>query len=329
MKRVVTLLVAIAALAVGVHTALAHTSRADVQTGVVVVQTNLAYQNGSAAGTGIVLTSSGEVLTNNHVIRGATTVKVVVPQTRKSYTARVVGYSVGNDVAVLQLQHASGLATATLGSSAGLKVGRSVTAVGNAGGTGSLTVSTGTITGLRRAITVADDQGGSERLSGLIETDAQLQPGDSGGPLLDADGRVIGIDTAASAGFSFRDANDGFAIPIDRAVTLAKQIVAGRGSATVHIGKTAFLGVSVQPTNPFDNSGVHVGDVVSGGPVAKAGLAAGDVITALNGRSIGTSNALVSALLVHHPGDTVKLTWTDASALSQTAAVTLASGPPQ
>jgi len=329
MKRVLTLLVATAVLAFGVHAALARTSSGNVQTGVVVVETNLAYQNGSAEGTGIVVTPSGEVLTNNHVIRGATTIKVVVPQTHKAYTARVVGYTVADDVAVLQLQHASGLATVTLGNSAGLKAGQSVTAVGNAGGTGSLTVTTGTITGLQRAITVADDQGGSERLAGLVETDAALQPGDSGGPLLDSAGRVIGIDTAASAGFSFRDANEGFAIPIDRAVTLAKRIAAGHGSATVHIGKTAFLGVSVQATSPFDSTGVAVGDVVSGGPVAKAGLAAGDVITALNGRSIATPTALVSALLVHHPGDTVKLTWTDGSGATHSASVELGSGPPQ
>ena len=329
MKRVLVLVAATTALAFGVHAALARTSSADVQSGVVVVDTNLAYQNGSAEGTGIVLTSSGEVLTNNHVIRGATTVKVVVPQTRKTYIARVVGYTVSGDVAVLQLQHASGLATATLGSSAGLKLGQSATAVGNAGGTGSLTVTTGTITGLQRAITVADDQGGSERLAGLVETDAALQPGDSGGPLLDSAGRVIGIDTAASAGFSFRDANDGYAIPIDRVVTLAKQIAARHGSATVHIGKTAFLGVSVQPTSAFGSNGVLVGDVVTGGPVAKAGLASGDVISALSGRSIPTPTALVSALLVHHPGDAVKLSWTDGSGVGHSATVTLGSGPPQ
>jgi S1-C subfamily serine protease len=328
MKRALALLVAVAALAVGVHAALAHTSRTSVQSGVVVVKTNLAFQNGAAAGTGIVLTASGEVLTNNHVIRGASTIKVVVPQTRKTYAARVVGYDVGDDVAVLQLQHASGLPTVTIGSSAALKVGQSVTAVGNARGTGSLTVTTGKITGLQRAITVGDEQGGAERLAGLVETNAQLQPGDSGGPLLDASGRVIGIDTAASAGFSFQDANDGYAIPIDRAVTIAKQVVAGHGSATVHIGKTAFLGVQVRSADAY-GGGVLVGGVVSGGPVAKAGIGAGDVITALNGRSIASPTALVSALLVHHPGDTVTVTWSDASTGTHAAKVTLGSGPPQ
>ncbi|MGH2999633.1 MAG: S1C family serine protease [Gaiellaceae bacterium] len=329
MKRAFTLLFAVAALAVGAHAALAHTSRATVQTGVVIIDTNLAFQNGAAAGTGLVLTSSGEVVTNNHVIRGASKITVVVPQTRKSYVARIVGYDVNDDVAVLQLKNASGLSTIKLGNSAGVKVGQSVTAVGNAGGTGSLTVTTGRITGLARAITVSDEEGGAERLAGLVETDAQLQPGDSGGPLLDSAGHVIGIDTAASAGFSFRDANDGYAIPIDRVVTIAKQVVAGHGSATVHVGKTAFLGVSIQPADAFGGGGVLVGRVVSGGPVAKAGLLAGDIITAVNGRAVASQNALVAALLLHHPGDTITVSWTDRLGDSHRGKVTLASGPPQ
>ncbi|HKT45509.1 MAG TPA: trypsin-like peptidase domain-containing protein [Gaiellaceae bacterium] len=329
MKRALTLLFAAGAFVLGVHAALAGPSRAAAQTGVVVVETNLAFENGEAAGTGIVLTPNGEVVTNNHVIRGASTVKIVVPQTRKTYTARVVGYTVTGDVAVLQVQHASGLATVALGSSASLKVGQSVTAVGNAGGAGSLAVTTGKVTGLARAITVSDDQGGAERLAGLVETDAQLQPGDSGGPLLDAAGHVIGIDTAASAGFSFRDANDGYAIPIDRVVAIAKQVVAGRGSTTVHVGKTAFLGVQVQPADAFGGGGVLVGGDVAGGPVAKAGLRAGDIITALNGRSVASPGALVAALLVHHPGDTITLTWQDRLGTAHRAKVTLASGPPQ
>ncbi|HEY2543237.1 MAG TPA: PDZ domain-containing protein, partial [Gaiellaceae bacterium] len=152
-----------------------------------------------------------------------------------------------------------------------------------------------------------------------------LQPGDSGGPLLDASGRVIGIDTAAYAGFRFQDASDGYAIPIDRAVTIAKQVAARHGSATVHVGGTAFLGVQVQP----GANGILVGGVVSGGPVAKAGIGAGDFITAVSGRSVATPGALVSALLVHHPGDTITLSWIDNLGGTHTAKVTLGSGPPQ
>src|SRR5581483_10780311 len=162
-------------------------------TGIVDVRTTLGYEQGAAAGTGIVLTSSGEVLTNNHVIRGATAVRVVIPGAGRSYKAKVIGYDVSDDVAVLQLSGASNLRTASLGSSSSLKVGQHVTATGNAGGTGRLTSATGTITG-------RDEQNGSEQLTGLIETNAALQPGDSGGPLLDSSSHVIGMNTAASVG---------------------------------------------------------------------------------------------------------------------------------
>ena len=172
--------------------------------GVVVINTNLSYANASAAGTGMVVSSSGEVLTNNHVIRGATSISVVVPSTGRRYSARVVGYAIGADVAVLKLTNASGLTTVSLGSSAGLRRGDPVTAVGNAGGTGRLVSASGTIRALGQAITVNDDSGGTARLTGLIRTDADLQPGDSGGPLLDASGHVIGIDTAASSSYAFQ-----------------------------------------------------------------------------------------------------------------------------
>jgi S1-C subfamily serine protease len=299
-----------------------------VQAGVVVVDTNLAYEHGAAAGTGIVLTSSGEVLTNNHVIRGATTIHVVLPGTRRTYAARVLGYDVTADVALLQLQHASGLATASIGDSSTLVRGQLVTAVGNAGGTGALTVTKGRITGLGRTITVSDDQGGSVQLANLVETDAPLQPGDSGGPLLDSAHRVVGMDSAASARFSFHGTNDAYAIPINRAVSIARQIVAGHGSTQVHVGGTAFLGVQVQPAGAIE-SGVLVGGVVPGGPVAKAGVVAGDVITAVDKHSVASGAKLVSVLLVHHPGDKVALAWHDPSSGSHTSTITLASGPPQ
>ncbi|HEY8028064.1 MAG TPA: trypsin-like peptidase domain-containing protein [Gaiellaceae bacterium] len=329
MKRTFALLLAAAGLVVGVHAALARTSRATVQNGVVVVNTNLAFDHGQAAGTGIVLTSNGEVLTNNHVVRGASTIHVVFPLTKRSYAARVLGYDVTADVALLQLQHASGLATASIGNSSTLRRGQSVTAVGNAGGTGRLTVTTGLITGLGRTIAVNDDQGGAVQLVDLLETNASLRPGDSGGPLLDSARRVVGMDSAASASFSFRGSSDAYAIPINRAVSIAKQIAAGHGSAQVHIGSTAFLGVQAQPAGASDTGGVLVGGVVSSGPVAQAGVVAGDVLTALNGRGIASPTKLVSALLVHHPGDKVTLRWSDASGEMHTATITLASGPPQ
>ena len=143
-------LVALVAIGSGTAYAATRTTSPPIGTGVVVIDTNLAYQNASAAGTGIVLTSSGEILTNNHVIAGATTIRVSVPKTTHTYTARVVGYDTTADVAVLQLQKASNLKTVTTGSASSLKLGARVTAVGNAGGTGTLTSSRGTVTGLNQ-----------------------------------------------------------------------------------------------------------------------------------------------------------------------------------
>jgi S1-C subfamily serine protease len=334
-RRALTLIFVVVALAAaGARVARAHMSRTAAQTGVVVVNTNLAYQNGAAAGTGMVLTPNGEVLTNNHVIRGATTIRVVLPQTGKSYAARVVGYDIAADVALLQLKNASGLATVTLGDSSRLAIGQAVTAVGNAGGTGTIIVTTGRITGLNRNITVSDEQGGTVQLNDLVETNASLHPGDSGGPLLDSKGHVIGMDSAASAGFTFHGApSDGYAIPIGRATSLVNQMLAGRSSAQVHIGATAFLGVQVQTSGYFSGGAYKAGElvmgVVPGAPVAKAGISAGDVITALDGHPVASQAALVALLLPHHPGDTITLSWVNRSSAAHRATVTLASGPPQ
>jgi len=333
-SRILPLVLVAAALAAGARVATARTTRGAATDGIVVVDTNLAYENGAAAGTGMVLTPGGEVLTNNHVIRGATTIRVIVPSTHHTYSARVVGYDLDADVAILQLKGASGLATVSTGSSGGLKRGQDVTAVGNAGGTGTLTSTTGSVVALGRNITVSDDQGGAEQLQGLVETDAPLQPGDSGGPLLDGSGRVIGMDTAASAGFTFQPGgSEGFAIPIDRALAIAKQIVAGRSSAQVHVGGTAFLGVQLQPSGYYRSgqysAGQMVDGVVPGSPVANAGIVAGDVITKVDGHSVDSSAALISLLLQRHPGDRVTLAWVDELAGVHTGTITLASGPPQ
>jgi len=305
-------------------------SGAAPRSGVVVIDTNLSYANAWAAGTGMVISSSGEVLTNNHVIRGATAIRVVVPQTGRRYTARVVGYAIGGDVAVLRLANASGLATVSLGSSASLSRGQAVTAVGNAGGTGSLVNASGTIRALGQGITVSDDSGSSVRLSGLIRTDANLQPGDSGGPLLDASGRVIGMDAAASFGSRPRSGvNEGYAIPIDRALRVARQIEAGHGSATVHVGPTAFLGLLVEPGGEADVAGAVVAQVVPGGPAARAGVGPGDVVTRVDGHAVSTTAAIVKLLQRKHPGDTVTLSWIDQTGSRTTARARLVSGPPQ
>ena len=220
-------------------------------------------QGAVAAGTGIVLTSNGTVLTNNHVIRGATSIKVTDVGNGRTYTAKVVGYDASRDVAVIQLQNASGLTTANLGDSSSVQSGDSVTALGNAGGKGGTpSVATGTVTALNQGITASDDGSGanSEQLTGLIETNADIQPGDSGGALVNSYGLVIGMNTAASSGTQFQSesgqsAVQAYAIPIDKAESIAKQVEAGQGSSTVHIGATAFLGIESGGTSSGSGSG--------------------------------------------------------------------------
>ena len=267
-------------------------------TGVVVVNTRLAYGGGGGAGTGVVLTSSGTVLTNNHVIRGAGTVRVTVPSSGRTYTATVAGYSVSKDIAVLELRDAQGLATVQTGNSNTVDVGDSVTAVGNAGGTGKLTTKRGKVTGLSESITVRNVDGEPFTLPGLIETTAPLRSGDSGGPLLAGD-RVIGIDAAAGGGFFFRGSAQGYAIPINRALKIAGQIEAGRSSSTVHVGPTAFLGVGLQPASAVgdDVSGALVERVASGTPAAKAGIGANDLITSFAGKPVSSPASLRKLVL--------------------------------
>jgi S1-C subfamily serine protease len=321
---------ATAALAVAAHSLAAGATTPVLGTGVVDVTTNLGYQNASAAGTGMVLTAAGEILTNNHVIRGATTIRVIDPSTGRSYGATVVGYSVTNDVAVLQLTGASHMRTVTLGAAA-VKIGQRVTAVGNAGGAnGKPIAAAGKVTGLGQSIVASDENGISEQLVSLIRIDAALQPGDSGGPLLNAAGRVIGMDTAASVGFEFQSAHQGFAIPIGRALSFARQITAGRVSATIHIGSTPFLGLSLASTSADQaTNGLVVAAVVSGSPADQAGIVAGDTLTAIDGQPVASYATLSSLLLLHNAGDTVTVAWLDQTGTAQTASVQTAVGPPQ
>lgn len=217
--------------------------------GVVLINTEV-YTGSQAAGTGIVLSSSGTVVTNYHVVEGSTAIRVTVASTGKTYNAKVVGADQKSDIAVLQLSGASGLATATIDKHA-VDVGDDVTAVGNAGGTGSLTQAKGEVTALNRKITTqAEDTVAGETLTGLIQTDADVQPGDSGGPLLDSQDEVTGIDAAASSG----GATQGYAIPIATALRIAGQIESGRATKTVRIGPAAYLGIQVTTASTPDQS---------------------------------------------------------------------------
>ncbi|MBV9382926.1 MAG: trypsin-like peptidase domain-containing protein [Streptosporangiaceae bacterium] len=330
-----------------------------VDPGLVDVTSTLGYQQATAKGTGIVLTPNGEVLTNNHVVQGATSVSVTDIGNGKTYKATVVGYDSGKDIAVLQLSGASGLTTASTGDSSAVQTGDGVVALGNAGGVGGTpSVAAGTVTALNQSITASDEGAGtSENLTGLIETNANIQAGDSGGPLVNSYGQVIGVDTAASSGYQlspFGQGNSssqpgttqGFAIPVNTALSIARQIEAGQASSTVHIGETAFLGVQIQNSGSDSSgfggfggfgqfgsgdgqsvSGVAIAGAESGSPAANVGLTAGDVITSVAGQPVSTGTSIQSVLGKYHPGDQISIGWTDQDGQSHTTTVTLATGP--
>jgi S1-C subfamily serine protease len=314
------------------------TSQIATQTdpGLVDINTTLGYQQARAAGTGMVLTSSGEVLTNNHVINGATSITARDIGNGRTYQAKVVGYDHSHDVAVLQLQGASGLQTVTLGDSGSASSGQKVVALGNALGKGGTpAVATGHIASLGASITASDEGAGtSEQLTGLIHHNAGIQPGDSGGPLVNTAGQVIGINTAASQGTQFQgQQTQAFAIPISQAKSIAGQIEAGTSSTTVHIGPTGLLGVQIMSAGSAAANGIQTGaganvaGVVAGTPAAGAGLTQGDVIVSVDGQSVSSPEQLQSALGQHHPGDSVTIGWQDQTGQTQSASVVLANGP--
>ena len=315
---------------------------AQTDPGLVDINTTLGLQGAAAAGTGQVLTSNGLVLTNNHVIDGATSIRVTDIGNGQTYTAKVVGYAQHKDIAVIQLQGASGLQTVKTGDSSSVTAGEKVVALGNALGKGGTpSVAVGHITGLNASITASDSSAGtSEHLNGLIHHNAPIQPGDSGGPLVNTAGQVVGINTAASGstGFQFQTGHNSgqtqaFAIPIDEALAIAGQIEAGQASSTVHIGATGLLGVEVMSASDAAANGIQAGSgaviagTVSGMPAAQAGLTQGDVITSAGGQRVNSPEALQAALEQHHPGDSVTIGWTDQSGQAHTATVTLANGP--
>jgi S1-C subfamily serine protease len=297
----------------------------------------------------MILTSNGYVLTNNHVIEGSTSITARDVATGKSYTGTVVGYDLTKDIAVLKLRNASGLTTVSLGNSNDIKTDEQVVGIGNAGGVGGTpSFSAGTIVATGQSITANNNENpnGSESLSGLIETNAPIEPGDSGGPLVTTSGKVVGVDTAASqngGGFGFSQtttATQAYAIPINTALSIVKEIEAGDASATVHIGKTAILGIEVDAANAgipsgisgapsSSTSGVTVGTVMANTPAANAGLVAGDVITSFDGHAV-TSTAQLSALeYTLKPGQSVTIDYVNQSGTPAALTFDLVSGPPQ
>lgn len=326
-------------------------------TGVVLIDTELGYENAEAAGTGIVLSKDGLVLTNNHVIADSTKISVTVATTGKTYEASVVGSDSTEDVAVLQLKGASDLQPATVDDDS-VTVGDDVTAVGNSEGQGQLQAADGTVTDLGASVTTtAQGSEDSETLNNMIQVQADIVSGDSGGALLDGEGEVVGMNTAASSGSA---TVTGFAIPIESALSTAESIIDGEQTSTNTLGYPAFLGIGVQQDSqsgqgqsgqgsqsiqPGDGSsngqsgqpsqsgsssqaaGAVVAGVYENTPAAEAGLTAGDTITQIGSTQITDGTALSSAIAEHKPGDTVSLSWTDADGQSHTSEVTLTEGP--
>jgi S1-C subfamily serine protease len=309
--------------------------------GLVDITSTLGFQRAVGAGTGMVLTPNGEVLTNNHVIAGATSIQARDIGNGRTYKAVVVGYSENHDVAVLQLQGASGLATVSPGDSSSVAAGQRVVALGNALGKGGApAVATGRVTAVGSSITAVDQGDGvAEHLTGLIRTNAGIKPGDSGGPLVNSAGQVIAMNTAAStrpsgpgmtstAAGAASGTTTAFSIPINKALSIAHQIEAGQSSASVHIGDTGFLGVALAPAGQnAGGQGAVIEGVVQGTAAARAGLTAGDVILSLGGHTISSPSDVQKVVEGHHPGDRLRITWQSQAGQTHSATAVLTKGP--
>jgi S1-C subfamily serine protease len=284
------------------------------------------------AGTGMVLTADGEILTNNHVIAGASEIEVTISG-HGTETATVVGVDPTDDVALLRLDGVSGLDTVAIGDPSTVQIGDTVTAIGNAlGAPGPPTSTTGTVTALHRSIVARDPSGSSsERLNDVIQIDAGVRPGDSGGALVNAAGQVIGIITA---GPSNSTTGVGFAIPIDQAMGIVNEIRAGHESSTILLGERGFIGVAVQPVDPATAQDLHLGStngalvsgVKDGSPAAQVGITSPSVITKIDGQPVDTLDELGTAIHAKTPGEQLEVTWVDAQG-EHTATLTLAAGP--
>lgn len=309
-----------------------------VDPGLVDINITSSYSGVEAEGTGMVLSSNGLVVTNNHVIDGETTLSVRDVGNGKTYTATVVGYDNAHDVAVLQLENASGLTTVKTTSSASLAIGEQVVGIGNAGGVGGTpSAAGGAVVALHQSITATDESSptGSEELTNLIEVNSDIQAGDSGGSLVNDQGQVIGMDTAASGGVTGSGVGgaQGFAIGINTVLGIVHNIVHGTVTATNHLGPTALLGIEV--ASPGSSStggavtGVTVAGLVAGAPAASSGLVVGDVITSIDGTTVKSVSTIVGLLRTMRPSETVHVRYTTVGGTSATIALRLVAGPPQ
>jgi S1-C subfamily serine protease len=300
-----------------------------------VVQT--ATSTGAASGTGMIITSSGEVLTNNHVVDQSISISVTIAGHAGSYKAHVIGVSPTADVALIQIEGVSGLPTVTFADSSSVKVGDPVVALGNAlgqGGTPALTQ--GQITAVDQTITASEGSGRSETLNGMIQSDAGISPGDSGGALVNSAGQVIGMITAGEAqGFRTTVSPIGYAVNTNSALTVVNEIRAGQASADVIIGPVGYIGVQIRDLNQQlaaqyglnITSGPLVWAVQAGSPAEQAGMTRLSVITKIGSTSVDSSASLGNALHAYKPGANVAVTWIDQNGASHTKMLTLTTGP--
>jgi len=339
---------------------------AQVVPSVVDVTATLRYDDETASGTGFFIASrAGLVLTNNHVIRDATSVSVTIPATGQTYQAQIVGADVSADIAVLQITPLPGTSSVSIGNSATMAVGSTVVAIGNRAGAGGPPAhAAGVISAVGRTIQAADGSSGfTETLHGMLQTTAKIQPGDSGGPLADAAGAVIGVDTAAGTGGD----EAGYAIPINAAMTVERQITSGRASPGVTLGVGGFLGVIIPssaapspraqaaeerslgtdpagsasqigclPTEagagvpdsvaPVD-SGALVDGVLCGTGAETAGITAGDVIITADGRAVSSPDGLTAIVSDCRPGSVVEITWVSPAGATRASRVRLDAAP--
>jgi S1-C subfamily serine protease len=298
------------------------------------VDINTTIGSSQAAGTGMIISSTGEILTNNHVVNGSTSITVTVQGRSQGYAAHVIGVDVSQDVAVIQIDDSvSGLPTVTFANSSGLKIGDSVVALGNALGQGGTPHATqGQVTSLDQTITASEGGGASETLNGMVESDAVIYPGDSGGALVNSAGQVVGMITAGQAqGFRSSASNVGYAIPSNTAVGIVNRIRANEQASDLTYGQVGYLGVSVQALDAATaaqlglsvSSGALVVGVQSGSPAASIGIGRNSVITSVGGSAVTSTDTLGTAVRSHQPGDRVSVTFVNQSG-SHTATVTLA-----
>jgi S1-C subfamily serine protease len=298
-----------------------------------IVDINTVVGTGQAAGTGEIITSTGEILTNNHVVDRSTSIQVAIAGRAQTYTAHVIGVDPSADIALIQVDGSvSGLPTISFGSSSSVKVGDPIVAIGNALGQGGTPdVSQGSITALDQTITASEGGSKSEQLTGMLQSDATIYPGDSGGPIVNSAGQVVGMITAGDVqGFRSSASTVNYAIPSDTILSVVNQIRSGQASSQIIYGQTGYIGVSVQnfdasaaaQLNLTVSSGALVAGVVSGAPAAGAGITRYSVITSVGGIQITNIDDLGNALLAHRPGQQVSITWVNQSG-THTATVTL------